>query len=126
MAKITIDGTEYDYDDLSDEVKAQLASIRFVDSEIQRIQLKLAALQTARNAYGRAVQDVLGKNSAGEEEIEILGDNLTFDDWSYAKRSSAGATFKQDKILKLARSRCGGKLYSSFLRLNNSLSWCKV
>ena len=80
MANITIDGKEYDYDDLSDEVKAQLASIRFVDSEIQRIQLKLAAFQTARNAYGRAVQDVLGKNSAGEEEIEILGDNLTFDD----------------------------------------------
>ncbi|MDG2422300.1 MAG: DUF6447 family protein [Gammaproteobacteria bacterium] len=80
MANITIDGTEYDFDDLSDEVKAQLGSIRFVDAEIQRTKLTLAALQTARNAYGKAVQDVLGEGSAGEEEIEILGDNITFDD----------------------------------------------
>ena len=80
MANITIDGTDYEYDDLSDEVKAQLTSIRFVDAEIQRTQLTLAALQTARNAYGKATQDLLGKDSAGEEEIEIMGENITFDD----------------------------------------------
>lgn len=80
MAKVTIDNTDYEFDDLSDEVKAQLGSIRFIDAEVQRINLTLAALQTARNAYGKAVQDLLGKDSAGEEEIEILGDNITFDD----------------------------------------------
>jgi hypothetical protein len=61
MAKITIDGKEYETDDMSDEAKAQLQSLQFVDNEIQREQLKTAALQTARNAYAQALQAALAE-----------------------------------------------------------------
>jgi hypothetical protein len=48
---ITVDGKDYLVDDLSAEVKAQLRSLWFADSEIRRLQSQLAAMQTARNAY---------------------------------------------------------------------------
>ena len=59
MAKITIDEKEYETDDMSVEAKAQLQSLQFVDNEIAREQMKTAALQTARNAYARALQAAL-------------------------------------------------------------------
>ena len=59
MAKITIDEKEYETDDMSDEAKAQLQSLQFVDNEIAREQAKTAALQTARNAYAQALQEAL-------------------------------------------------------------------
>ena len=59
MAKITIDENEYETDDMSDEAKAQLQSLQFVDNEIAREQAKTAALQTARNAYAQALQKEL-------------------------------------------------------------------
>ena len=59
MATITIDGKEYDVESLSDETKAQLGSLQYVDSELARLQAKAAALQTARMAYGRALKQTL-------------------------------------------------------------------
>jgi|TARA_B110000879_G_scaffold91388_1_gene125418 hypothetical protein len=59
MTKITIDEKEYETDDMSDEAKAQLQSLQFVDGEINRNQMKAAALQTARNAYAQALQAAL-------------------------------------------------------------------
>jgi transcription termination factor Rho len=59
MAKITIDEKEYETDDMSEEAKAQLQSLQFVDNELQRVQLKTAVLQTARNAYAKALQEAL-------------------------------------------------------------------
>jgi hypothetical protein len=59
MPKITIDGKEYDTDQLSTEAKNQLGSIQFVDRKIAERQAEIAALQTARNAYARALNDLL-------------------------------------------------------------------
>lgn len=59
MPTITIDNKLYDYDSLSNEAKAQLASIQFVDSELARLQAKAAALQTARIAYSKALSEAL-------------------------------------------------------------------
>jgi hypothetical protein len=59
MPTITIDNKQYDYDTLSNEAKAQLASIQFVDSELARLQAKAAALQTARIAYSKALSEAL-------------------------------------------------------------------
>ena len=64
MAQITIDNKQYDLDNLSDDAKAQLASIQFVDSELARLQAKAAALQTARLAYSKALQAALPANDA--------------------------------------------------------------
>ena len=59
MTTIAINITEYDLDRLSNEAKAQLNSIQFVDAELARLQAQAAALQTARNAYARALKDAL-------------------------------------------------------------------
>lgn len=83
MATITIDGKEYDVDSLSDESKAQLGSLRYVDSELARLQAQAAALQTARIAYGRALKQTLEDGTAPEEDdvsIEGLGESIQFDD----------------------------------------------
>jgi hypothetical protein len=52
MPVITIDGTEYDTDQLSDKAKPLLASIQACDNKIQQLQIELAMIQTARTAYG--------------------------------------------------------------------------
>ena len=57
--KITFDNKEYDLDDLSNEAKAQLSSIQFVEAELMRLQAQAAALQTARMAYAKALQELL-------------------------------------------------------------------
>lgn len=59
MPTITIDNKNYDLDSLSNEAKAQLASLQFVDQELTRLQAQAAALQTARNAYAKALQAAL-------------------------------------------------------------------
>jgi len=51
MPNIKIDNKEYDLHTLSDESKAQLASIQFVDQELARLQAQAAVLQTAKAAY---------------------------------------------------------------------------
>ena len=64
MPTITIDNIEYEIDTLSEEAKAQLASIQFVDGELARLQAKTATLQTARSAYFRALSELLPKDAA--------------------------------------------------------------
>ena len=63
MPSITIDNKDYDLDALSDEAKAQLTSIQFVDQELARLQAKSAAMQTARAAYARALGELLPKDT---------------------------------------------------------------
>ena len=66
MPKITIDNKEYELDSLSAEAKAQLQSLQFVDSELQRLQAQAAILQTARVSYARALNEALPKPFAGD------------------------------------------------------------
>ena len=51
----TINDKEYDLDDLSDTAKSQIVNIQIVDGEIARLKQQLAIMQTARNAYGKAL-----------------------------------------------------------------------
>ncbi len=59
MTTITIDDKDYDLDKLSDEAKNQLASLQFVDNELQRLNAQAAVLQTARIAYANALKELL-------------------------------------------------------------------
>ena len=59
MTTIKIDSIDYDTDKLSEEAKAQLASIQFCDLELARLQAQAAAYQTARMAYSKALQSAL-------------------------------------------------------------------
>jgi len=66
MLTIKINDKDYDLNDLSNDAKAQLASIQFVDAELARLQAQAAALQTARNAYAKALQELLPALPTGD------------------------------------------------------------
>lgn len=59
MAIIKIDNQSYDIETLSDDAKNQLASLQFVDAELQRLQAQAAVLQTARATYANALKAAL-------------------------------------------------------------------
>ena len=54
--KITIDGSEYELDRLSDNAKSQLQGIQVAEAEIKHLNVQIALAQTARNAYVHALQ----------------------------------------------------------------------
>ena len=64
--KITIDEVEYNLSDLSDNAKAQLANIQFVDAQIQHLNNEWAVADTARMGYTNALKAELAK--IGEDE----------------------------------------------------------
>jgi hypothetical protein len=66
MPTIKIDDKDYDLDSLSQEAKAQLASIQFVEQELARLQMQAAALQTARNAYLQGLKAALPAFGGGD------------------------------------------------------------
>jgi hypothetical protein len=51
MPKISIDGIEYNSEDLTDNGKAQLASLQFLEVQMSKLKSEVAVYQTARNAY---------------------------------------------------------------------------
>ncbi len=59
MAKVTIDGKEYDSENFSDEAKKQLASLQFSVSEGNRLQALIAVTKTAQAAYTNALKDAI-------------------------------------------------------------------
>ena len=59
MPTIKIDEKDYDLDSLSNDAKAQLASLQFVDTELKRQEAQIAVLQTARIAYAKALNNAL-------------------------------------------------------------------
>ena len=58
---ITIDGKKYFLDDLSEQIKLELGSLRATDVEIARVEATLAMLKTARAAYARAAKEGLAE-----------------------------------------------------------------
>ena len=55
MATLTINDKAYDISKMSKEAKAQVSNLRFVDTEIARLNPTVAVLQTARNTYIKAL-----------------------------------------------------------------------
>ena len=64
MAKITVDGTEYDTENLSTNGKAQLASLQFLEVQMQKLKNEFAVADTARMAYAAALNAELAKIEA--------------------------------------------------------------
>ncbi len=62
MPSVRIDEKDYDLDRLSEEAKAQLGMLQFVDAELQRLNAKIAVLQTARMGYSNALNEALAAN----------------------------------------------------------------
>ncbi len=72
MSKINVDGKEYDTEFMSDEAKSQLASVQFVDAELQRLNSCIAIMQTARVAYVRALKASLATGmNLGDDTLKL-------------------------------------------------------
>ena len=59
----TIDGEEYAVTSLSAKGKECLESVKFVDNELQKLQARIAVLNTARAAYFFTLKDEMAKKA---------------------------------------------------------------
>jgi len=70
MAKIKIDDVEYDTEDMSDNAKAQVASLQFNEAHMNRLRNELAIADTAKIAYVNALKLELQKDDANESKTK--------------------------------------------------------
>ena len=63
MPKINVEGIEYNTEDLSDNGKAQLASLQFLEVQMNKLQNEIAVFQTAKSAYVAALKAELDKTA---------------------------------------------------------------
>jgi len=56
MPKITFDGMEYNTEDLSDNAKAQIASLQFLEAQMAKIKSEIAVYETAKSTYIQALK----------------------------------------------------------------------
>ena len=68
MPKITIDGIDFHTEDLSENGMAQLASLQFLEGQMQKISQEIAIYQTAQMAYAEALKAEIAK--AGLEPLQ--------------------------------------------------------
>ncbi len=59
MPKITVDDIEYNTEDLSDNGKAQLASLQFLEAQMNKLKAEVAVYETARNSYSALLKSEL-------------------------------------------------------------------
>jgi hypothetical protein len=64
MPKIKVGELEYNTEDLSDNGKAQLASLQFLEVQMQKLKNEIAVYQTARIGYVAALKAELEKAKA--------------------------------------------------------------
>ena len=60
---ITVDGVEYNINEMSDAAKAQLSNIQFVDTQVRQLQNEWAISDTARLGYQAALKGELLKSA---------------------------------------------------------------
>jgi len=56
MPNIKVDDIEYNTEDLSENGKAQLASLQFLEVQMAKLKSEIAVYQTARNSYVLALK----------------------------------------------------------------------
>ena len=59
MPAVTINGKEYQTQNLSENAQNQFVSLVFVQNEIKRLEAQLAAFKTAEIAYSKALDNEL-------------------------------------------------------------------
>ena len=63
---VTIDGIEYEADDLADEVKYMIAQVKDIDDKLASLRFQMDQLTVAKNAFSDAVVKAV-KDEAGTE-----------------------------------------------------------
>jgi hypothetical protein len=61
MPKITIDDIDYNTEDLTENGRAQLASLQFLEAQMQKIRNEMAVYQTAQRTYVAALKAEIEK-----------------------------------------------------------------
>jgi len=67
MAKIKLEGVEYDTKKLSDNGKAQLASLQFLDAQMSKLKSEIAVFKTAKAAYVLALKEELENDNSSDD-----------------------------------------------------------
>lgn len=76
MGNITIDGISYETDDLSDNAKAQVASLQFNEAHMNSLRNQLAIADTARMAYTNALKKELEAKELEKKEGKKKSDKI--------------------------------------------------
>jgi hypothetical protein len=66
IQKITIDDVDYDLNNLSENARAQIKNIQFVDAQIQQLNNEWAVSDTARMGYANALKKELSSIEGSE------------------------------------------------------------
>jgi hypothetical protein len=64
MPKFTVDGIDYNTEDLSENGKAQLASLQFLEFQMRKIKDEIAVYNTAKASYIAGLKAELEKSNA--------------------------------------------------------------
>lgn len=64
MPKFTVDGIDYNTEDLSENGKAQLASLQFLELQMRKIKDEIAVCNTAKASYIAGLKAELEKSNA--------------------------------------------------------------
>ncbi|MEI4234181.1 hypothetical protein [Roseovarius sp. D22-M7] len=64
MPKITVDGTDYHTEDLNDNGKAQLASLQFLEAQMQKLRNEITVFETARQTYVNSLKAELNQSQS--------------------------------------------------------------
>ena len=73
MPTINIDNHAYELGTLSQEARAQLASLQFVDAELARLQAQAAVLRTARGVYAQKLAASMPTTTASSTSVQGSG-----------------------------------------------------
>ena len=72
MPKLTIDDIDYNTEDLTENGRAQLANLQFIEAQLQKLRNEIAVYQTAQNAYLTVLKAEIEK--AGIQPVASAGD----------------------------------------------------
>lgn len=66
MAKVTIDGIEYETEALTEQAQSTIRSLQFVEERLQQRRNELAVADTARSAYMGALKNSLAPHKTSD------------------------------------------------------------
>lgn len=75
MAKVSIDGVEYDTEIMSQESRQQLEMLALTEQKVRQLQAEVAMMQTARQAYANALKASL---VSIQPQPTVLGETFKF------------------------------------------------
>ena len=61
MPKFTLDGMEYNTEDLSDSGKATLSALQFIESQLQKLNSERTVFMTAHTHLSASIREELNK-----------------------------------------------------------------